>query len=72
MSDSEIHHRNNSGHEALLRQLNQEHNVTIITATHDPKMIRVSDRAVIIRDGLVDQIQNRAEIEAEFTTNDGH
>ena len=56
---------------ALLRQLNQEHNVTIITATHDPKMIRVSDRAVIIRDGLIDKVQNRADIEAEFT-NDGH
>jgi putative ABC transport system ATP-binding protein len=56
---------------ALLRQLNQEHNVTIITATHDPKMIRVSDRAVIIRDGLVDKIQTRADIESEFT-DDGH
>ncbi|MBB6053472.1 ABC transporter ATP-binding protein [Armatimonas rosea] len=56
---------------ALLRRLNQEHNVTIITATHDPKMIRVSDRAVIIRDGLIDKIQDRSDIESEFT-NDGH
>lgn len=56
---------------ALLRQLNQDNNVTIITATHDPKMIRVSDRAVIIRDGLIDKVQNRADIESEFT-DDGH
>jgi putative ABC transport system ATP-binding protein len=55
---------------ALLRQLNQDNNVTIITATHDPKMIRVSDRAVIIRDGLVDKIQTRAEIEADPSHSD--
>jgi putative ABC transport system ATP-binding protein len=65
----------NTGSEiiALLRQLNQEQGVTVITATHDPKMIRVSDRAIIIRDGLVEKIQERDEIEAEFLKNpDGH
>lgn len=56
----------------LLRQLNQDNNVTIITATHDPKMIRVSDRAVIIQDGLIARIQTREDIESEFTEESMH
>ena len=50
----------------LLRKLNQEQGVTIITATHDPKMIRVSDRAVTIRDGQIDHIDERSDIEAKI------
>ena len=47
---------------ALLRKLNQEQGVTIITATHDYKMVDVSDRTIWIRDGKVEKIQNRADI----------
>jgi putative ABC transport system ATP-binding protein len=54
----------------LLRQLNQEKGVTVITATHDDKMVRVSDRAVIIRDGLIDTIEDREQIEARLGTED--
>jgi putative ABC transport system ATP-binding protein len=46
----------------LLRQLNKLENVTVISATHDHKMLDVSDRIVWIRDGLVDKIENRADI----------
>ncbi|RLE88855.1 MAG: ABC transporter ATP-binding protein, partial [Thermoprotei archaeon] len=35
----------------LLRELNREKGVTVITATHDLKMIDVSDRIAWIRDG---------------------
>lgn len=35
----------------LLRALNQEKGVTVISATHDPKMVQVSDRVLSIRDG---------------------
>jgi len=36
--------------------------VTVIAATHDFKMLNVSDRVVWIRDGRVDKIENRAEL----------
>ena len=49
----------------LLRELNKKENVTIISATHDHKMLDVSDRIVWIRDGLVDKIQNREDIEIQ-------
>ncbi len=38
----------------LLRQLNQEKGVTVISATHDPKMVQVSDRVLSIRDGKLE------------------
>lgn len=46
----------------LLRRLNKERGVTIVTATHDLKMIDVSDRIVYLRDGRVERIETRAEI----------
>ena len=55
---------------ALLRRLNQESGVTVITATHDHKMIRVSDRAVTIRDGQIDKIESREAIEAMIAAGD--
>jgi putative ABC transport system ATP-binding protein len=36
--------------------------VTVIAATHDFKMLNVSDRVVWIRDGRVDKIENREEL----------
>ena len=53
---------------ALLRQLNREHGVTIISATHDHKMVDVSDRIVWIRDGRVDKVENREDIEVNVGT----
>src|SRR5688572_5162850 len=46
----------------LLRQLNKERGVTIISATHDYKMLKVSDRIIWIRDGRVDKIQKREDL----------
>jgi len=46
----------------LLRELNEDQNVTIITATHDHKMLAVSDRIAWVRDGKMDKIQERADI----------
>jgi putative ABC transport system ATP-binding protein len=46
----------------LLRTLNTEKGVTIITATHDLKMIDVSDRIFWVRDGKIDRIETRAEV----------
>ena len=49
----------------LVKRLNTENNVTIISATHDLKMLDVSDRIVDIRDGKVERIRNRDEIQLE-------
>jgi len=46
---------------ALLKELCRENGATIITATHDHKMLAASDRIVWIKDGRVDKIQSAAE-----------
>lgn len=43
----------------LLRQLNEEHGVTIISATHDHKMLDVSDRIFHIRDGVLADVETK-------------
>ncbi len=55
----------------LLREMNQESGVTVISATHDHKMLSVSDRVVWIRDGRVDRIMNREDLKIEVGTIDG-
>ena len=55
----------------LLRQMNQESGVTIISATHDIKMLDVSDRVVRVRDGQIERIENREDIEISIGTIDG-
>jgi len=55
----------------LLKGLNASSGVTIISATHDIKMLDVSDRVVRIRDGRIDRIEERAELEIEVGTIDG-
>ncbi len=47
----------------LLKDISLEKNVTIITNTHDLKMIDVSDRVVWIRDGRVERIEERQVVE---------
>ncbi len=47
---------------ALLKRMSQERGVTVISATHDFKMLNVSDRVVWIRDGRIDKIENREEL----------
>ncbi len=49
----------------LLKELNRASGVTVISATHDLKMIDVSDRVVHIRDGEIERIEQRHEIELE-------
>ena len=46
----------------LLKMLSREKRVTIISATHDFKMLNVSDRVVWIEDGRIDRIENRDEL----------
>ena len=52
----------------LLKQLSAETGVTVITATHDHKMLDVSDRIVWIKDGAVDKVQRRDEVDIRLGT----
>lgn len=56
---------------ALLKQLNEENGVTIITATHDTKMLDVSDRIFYMADGKVEKIETREEIDLHVGRLDG-
>jgi len=47
----------------ILRRLCDEHGVTVITATHDHKMLDKSDRILWIKDGKKDRLQKRADLE---------
>ena len=47
----------------ILRGLCDNHGVTVITATHDHKMLDKSDRILWIKDGMKDRLENRADIE---------
>jgi putative ABC transport system ATP-binding protein len=47
----------------LLHRLCRERGVTVITATHDHKMLAVSDRILWIRDGAIERLQKRSEVE---------
>ncbi len=53
---------------ALLKELSRERRVTVISATHDFKMLNVSDQVVWIRDGRVDKIENRDELSISIGT----
>jgi putative ABC transport system ATP-binding protein len=50
---------------ALMREMNQEHGVTVVCATHDAKMLAISDRIVWMRDGRIDRIARREDVHIE-------
>ncbi|MBM4042276.1 MAG: ABC transporter ATP-binding protein [Planctomycetes bacterium] len=52
----------------LLRELSRETGVTVVTATHDHKMLDVSDRILWIKDGAVDKLQRRDEVDIRVGT----
>jgi len=51
-----------TGHEIiqLLSSINKERGVTIIAATHDLKIIDVSDSVIFMRDGKVERVETRS------------
>jgi len=55
----------------LLKRLNKESGVTIITATHDDKMLDVSDRIVWVSDGVIEKIKLRSEVDITIGTVEG-
>jgi putative ABC transport system ATP-binding protein len=55
----------------LLTELKETEGVTVISATHDMKMLDVSDRILWIRDGKVDRISHRADLDIRVGGIDG-
>jgi putative ABC transport system ATP-binding protein len=47
----------------LLSELSRERGVTVVSATHDHNMLVVSDRVVYLRDGAVERVLSRDELE---------
>jgi len=56
---------------SLLKQLNTEQGVTVISATHDLKMLDVSDRVVWIRDGKIERVEERAQLDIQVGQMEG-
>lgn len=50
----------------LLKRLQVERGVTIITATHDAKMLAISDRIAWIRDGKLDRLEDRSNVRIDI------
>ena len=61
----------NTGEEiiTLLKRMSQERNVTVISATHDIKMLHVSAQVVLIRDGRMAKIEDRDQHHIPNKTN---
>ncbi|NLF19504.1 MAG: ABC transporter ATP-binding protein [Lentisphaerae bacterium] len=55
----------------LLHRLKETRGVTIISATHDMKMLSNSDRVLWILDGKVDKIMGREDLKIHVGTMDG-
>ncbi|OGV66817.1 MAG: ABC transporter [Lentisphaerae bacterium RIFOXYA12_64_32] len=55
----------------LLHHLKEQRGVTVISATHDMKMLSTSDRVLWIADGRVDRIVNRDDLKIQVGTMDG-
>jgi putative ABC transport system ATP-binding protein len=49
----------------LLSRLSKERGVTVVSATHDHRMLSVSDRVVYLRDGRVERIVARKDLQID-------
>jgi putative ABC transport system ATP-binding protein len=47
----------------IMRRINKETGVTVICATHDLRLLEVCDRMMWIRDGRIDKVEERANIQ---------
>ena len=55
----------------MLEGLKQEFHVTVMSATHDHKMLAASDRVVYLADGGITDIKHRDELDIRFGTIEG-
>jgi putative ABC transport system ATP-binding protein len=55
----------------LLKDLSAELNVTVISATHDHKILNICDRVAWIRDGIIERVELRENLDIKVGTIDG-
>jgi putative ABC transport system ATP-binding protein len=55
----------------LLEKMKRELGITVITATHDMKMLSASDTVVWLKDGAVERVAKKGEIDIQVGTIDG-
>ena len=55
----------------LLVELKENEGITVISATHDMKMLDVSDRILWIRDGKIDRLEERKNLQIKIGQIDG-
>ena len=55
----------------LLKKMNDTRGVTVISNTHDHKMVSVSDRIVRIQDGQVERIEDTSQLKIQLGSIDG-
>ena len=56
---------------AMLSALSREQGVTVITATHDHKMLASSDRVVWVKDGAIARVERRENLNIKVGSIDG-
>lgn len=56
---------------SMLKDMNKTFGVTIITATHDEKMLIASDRVVRFRDGRIERIDLQSDLNIQLGTMEG-
>ena len=55
----------------LLNEMKESLGITIVTATHDMKMLSASDTVLWIRDGQIERIAKKGEVDIQIGTIDG-
>jgi putative ABC transport system ATP-binding protein len=50
----------------LMKEMNREQGVTVVCATHDHKMLDVSDRIIWMTDGRIERIADRSEVKIKI------
>ncbi|MBN1516340.1 ABC transporter ATP-binding protein [Candidatus Sumerlaeota bacterium] len=55
----------------ILGELKSEFGVTVISATHDHKMLAASDRVIVLTDGQITKIKKRSELKIQEGTIEG-
>ncbi|MCX5660521.1 MAG: ABC transporter ATP-binding protein [Planctomycetota bacterium] len=66
-----LDHRTGAQIIALLKSLSREMGVTVISATHDHNMLDICDRVVWIRDGEIERIERREDLNIQVGSIDG-
>ena len=46
----------------ILKRVNVERGVTVVCATHDHRLLDVSDRIMWVRDGVIERVEDRANV----------